>query len=95
MYFSIPKVNGWKLYIDYKEQEIIEANMGFMAVELTAGEHRVELIYHPPLFNVSCLFSIVAIMVYVILVIKDFKMGTKNCDSDVKTKGCKYMEENV
>lgn len=73
MVFSIPDVNGWKIYVDGTCQKLSRANIGFMAIELTEGEHVIKLMYQPPAFWLSGLFSIAAMIVYIILIIRDLK----------------------
>ena len=73
MVFSIPDVNGGKIYVDGTCQKLSRANIGFMAIELTEGEHVIKLMYQPPAFWLSGLFSIAAMIVYIILIIRDLK----------------------
>lgn len=44
---SIPYSSPWKAYVDEDKMKVQKANMGFMALELTAGEHMIELRYEP------------------------------------------------
>lgn len=46
--FSIPYDEGWTAYVDGEKLELVQANIGFMGVELPAGDHKVELKYWPP-----------------------------------------------
>lgn len=45
---SIPYSRGWTAYIDGQRAKIYQANTAFMAVELTPGEHEIELCYWTP-----------------------------------------------
>lgn len=45
---AIPYDSGWSAYVDGKKVELLQANTAFMAVELKAGEHHVELKYWTP-----------------------------------------------
>lgn len=45
--FSIPYDKGWSVYVDGKKAELVRANIGFMGVELSAGDHNIELKYWP------------------------------------------------
>ncbi|MBP3222383.1 MAG: YfhO family protein [Actinomycetaceae bacterium] len=45
---TIPKTNGWTAYIDGKEQEILDANLMWMGLELAPGHHDIRLVYHTP-----------------------------------------------
>lgn len=46
--FSIPYDEGWTAYVDGEKMELMQANIGFMGVELPAGDHAIELKYWPP-----------------------------------------------
>ena len=45
---SIPYDSGWTAYVDGHKVELMQANIGWMAVELAAGDHTVELRYWTP-----------------------------------------------
>ena len=68
MIFSIPNVKGWKVNVDGVSQEIMEGNIGFMAIELTEGRHVIELTYQPTAFWLSFMLSAAAIAAYIIAV---------------------------
>lgn len=46
--FSIPYSKGWKVYVDGKEEKIIQSNILYFGVELEAGQHVIELRYCTP-----------------------------------------------
>ena len=48
LFFSIPYNKGWKIKVDGKEKPLYQAQIGFMAVDLDAGEHEIELFYQTP-----------------------------------------------
>jgi hypothetical protein len=48
---------GWKVFVDGKEQTIRRANYLFRAVELPAGNHRVEFVYDPISFKRGLVIS--------------------------------------
>jgi hypothetical protein len=52
---------GWKARVDGKEQKILRANYLFRAVELPAGNHKVEFIYDPESFKVGLAISLFTI----------------------------------
>lgn len=52
---------GWKVRVDGKEQKILRANYLFRAVELPAGNHKVEFIYDPESFKVGLAISLFTI----------------------------------
>lgn len=45
---SIPYDKGWSAYVDGKKVDLLQANTAFMAVELEAGNHQIELRYWTP-----------------------------------------------
>lgn len=48
LYLSILYNPGWKIYIDGKRVDrIYHVNTAFMGVEVSAGEHEIELVYRP------------------------------------------------
>lgn len=46
--FAIPYSDGWRAYIDGEETELHQANIQYMAVRISAGEHTVRLVYETP-----------------------------------------------
>lgn len=67
---SIPYTKGWKAYIDGKEAELQKANVMYMGLNITKGEHVIELKYSTPGFKIGfCLstISLVTVISYYIL----------------------------
>ena len=78
LYLSIPYNDGWKVYIDGKEQETFVADIAFTGVNIDKGKHTVELIYRPVGFKAGLLMSITGIIVLaVILIYKRMKRKIK------------------
>jgi hypothetical protein len=48
---------GWKVFVGGQEQTIRRANYLFRAVELPAGNHRVEFVYDPISFKIGLMIS--------------------------------------
>lgn len=46
--FSIPNEEGWKLYVDGKETEILDFKEAFISVYLDEGHHEIALKYRTP-----------------------------------------------
>ncbi len=61
---SVPYSKGWTAYVDGEEREILKANIMYSALELTAGEHKVELRYNTPGFKVGAMISFVGWIVF-------------------------------
>jgi len=49
---------GWSVFIDGKKQEVINSDLAFMAVEIPAGKHKVEMKVKSPYMNTAVLLSI-------------------------------------
>ena len=77
MMFSVPNVKGWHIYVDGVEKKIFQADIGFMAVELTKGEHLVELVYEPKTFKLSIYVSLIAVLVYIVLLFTGIRLGKR------------------
>lgn len=59
LFLSIPYSSGWTAYVDGKEAEIMKANYAYMALELDAGEHEIELRYDTPGMKLGfCTFTL-------------------------------------
>jgi hypothetical protein len=52
---------GWKARVDGQERKILRANYLFRAVELPAGNHKVEFIYDPESFKIGLAISLFTI----------------------------------
>lgn len=61
LFLSVPYSSEWRAYVDGEETEIVKANIGFMAVQLDAGEHHVELVYRPISFAIGVICTIVGL----------------------------------
>lgn len=48
VFVSVPYSSGWSATIDGETAEVLRANVGFMAVEVDGGAHRVEFHYVTP-----------------------------------------------
>lgn len=54
---AVPYDEGWTAYVDGKETKLYQANTAFMAVELPAGDHVVELKYWIPGLSAGMVLS--------------------------------------
>ncbi|MDO4485173.1 MAG: YfhO family protein [Bacillota bacterium] len=70
LYLSISDADGWHVYIDGKEAEkISNVNIGFTGVEISAGEHRIELKYSYPGIIIGVIATIAGIVALFAVVI--------------------------
>jgi uncharacterized membrane protein YfhO len=58
---------GWQIIIDGKASELLKADYVFMAVEVPAGDHVIELVYKPVSFQIGRGLSICGILIVIIL----------------------------
>lgn len=66
LFLPVPFHEGWSAYVDGNETEIILANSGFMAVNLTEGQHRIEFVYKNKAFIYGIIISIISLGVAVL-----------------------------
>ncbi len=64
---------GWKVFIDGKEAEIIKVNEGFIGTFVEEGEHRIEFKYRTPYLNLGIFFSVVGFIGFVLVVFYEKK----------------------
>lgn len=67
LFFSIPFDPSWSAKVDGKPTKLYLANMGFMALPLSAGEHTVELAFTPPFWTMSVLLTVLGFVVFGLL----------------------------
>ncbi len=87
LFLSIPYSAGWTAYVDGEKVEILKANIGFMALNLSAGEHKIELVYKTPLLKVGYIISGVCIVGFVattlFIEVKKFRKKKSNNLNDI------------
>ena len=69
--------DGWKVYIDGKEKEVIRVNKAFIGTIIEAGEHVVEFKYETPYLKSGVVFSILGFILYIVLVMVENKINYK------------------
>ncbi|MGN0350554.1 MAG: YfhO family protein [Roseburia sp.] len=75
--FSIPKEDGWTLYIDGVETEAEAFADTFISVHLTEGEHNVKLVYKTPGLLEGAGISIVCLLIFLLVIISKKKKEKK------------------
>lgn len=78
--FTIPCEAGWELQVDGKEQELLRADLGFLAVQVSEGSHELELTYHPPLLKEGILLSSICWVIYLIWLLMRRRKGVRYHD---------------
>lgn len=61
LFLSVAYSDGWSAQVDGRPARIVRADLGFMAVELPAGEHRVVLTYATPYLGAGAVASAVGV----------------------------------
>lgn len=69
IFTTIPYDEGWKVYIDGEEQELVKTLGSLLAVETTPGFHEIEFVYRPDCAVYGGLLSIIGIALLLLLVI--------------------------
>ncbi len=78
LYTSIPYYKGFQVYVDGDKTDITGlANDAFIGVELTAGEHTVELKYIPYGLVIGCILSCAGLCIVIFYVMTAFKKKNK------------------
>lgn len=54
---SIPYSKGWTAYVDGEPTKLMKANVMYMALEVSEGEHQIELRYHTPHLKAGIIIS--------------------------------------
>lgn len=62
---SIPYTEGWKAYVDGKQQDTVQIAAGFTGIELEAGKHQIELRYATPFLKWGGCLSIAGIVLLI------------------------------
>jgi hypothetical protein len=59
--------DGWRAFADGSEQEVYRADSAFRAVQLAAGQHRLEFVFDPLSFRLGASVSLVALLATTVL----------------------------
>jgi len=68
LFFTLPFDRGWTATVDGEPAELLQVNIGFSGLLLSAGEHAIELRYRLPYFTVSLVITIISIICLICLV---------------------------
>jgi len=64
LFFSIPFDHSWSATVDGKAAKLYRANLGLMALPLSAGEHKLVLQFTPPYWTLSWLLSGLGFLIF-------------------------------
>ena len=59
---AIPYDGGWSAYVDGEKVPVYQANTAFMAIELEAGDHDIELKYWTPGLTVGIVLTCLGVV---------------------------------
>lgn len=82
MVLTIPADKGWQIYVDGDRTEWMKYENVFLAVNLSAGAHSVELRYETPYFIIGIWISAISLLLAVLIILYDnkkLKNTLKNC----------------
>lgn len=57
---AIPYSTGWKAYVDGQQVDTFTSGIKYIGINVTEGEHTIELRYHTPGLAVGCIVSCIA-----------------------------------
>ena len=65
--------NGWKVFVDGHEAEILKSNKYFLGINLEKGKHKIHLEYHTPYLKEGIILSLVGICILITSIIYENK----------------------
>jgi len=68
LFLSIPYSRGWRAYANGNRTPILRANIAFMALELEAGHHEIELRYRTPGLLPGAILSVLGFVIFVLVI---------------------------
>lgn len=77
--FTVPYSTGWSAKVDGEDAEIMQADIAFMAVDVPAGEHGVELTYVTPMLREGLVLSGIGLMTILVTGIYGAIRKRKRC----------------
>ncbi|MBQ9742640.1 MAG: YfhO family protein [Ruminococcus sp.] len=93
-YTSVFYDEGWTAYVDGEKAEIIPVADTCIALELSQGEHTIELRYSSPGFWAGVAVSMVGIAAFVILCVLSLRCRKHTPNVCLDTEGTPYKENN-
>ena len=81
---ALPYDSGWSAYVDGERVKLYQANTAFMAVELSPGDHQIELKYWTPGLTAGIALTCAGVAGLIILVVWQRKDRKKAGQRDVE-----------
>lgn len=85
LYLSIPYEKGWSVYVDGEKTETFPVIDAMMGVNVSAGEHEIELKYAPDGFYVGLMAGIAAVLLFVLFAVLEAKKKKAPAESTAPT----------
>ena len=64
--FTIPYAEGWTVKVDGEKTEYKELSETFIGLELSVGEHQIEMKYHTPSQKMSNVISVFGVFAFAV-----------------------------
>lgn len=64
VFLAIPYENGWSAFVDGQEAELLQADIGFMALAVSEGTHSITLQYRTPYLTEGILISCAGLVAF-------------------------------
>ncbi len=80
MFFSVPYDSGWTATVNGKEAVVEKANIGFMAVQVPAGEAEIRFDYKTPGLDTGMIVSLIAVIITAVYLLLSKKLSSKKID---------------
>ncbi len=68
---SIPYSRGWRAYVDGEREKLFRADLMYMALPVSKGEHRIVLEYETPFLKTGGIMGIFGILLFIIVIIAE------------------------
>ena len=63
---KIPYDNGFKIYIDNEEKQVLKLSNSFIGTKIEKGNHDIKIIYNAPLLKLGKIISIITFLIIII-----------------------------
>ena len=70
---TIPYETGWNVYVDGEKVEYFEAASGLIGIDLTAGEHTIEMKFFPKELTLGIIITIAGLVSLAVIWILETK----------------------
>ena len=82
LFLPVPYENGWSAVVDGKETPILRADIGFMSIPVSEGEHSFTFTYRQPYMQAGIYISIVYLIIWSILcMVRIYKKKKSNSEN--------------